>query len=188
MGYGIILIAHSEKRTETIDDNEVEFYSPSLNKRAYDICNKLVDVIGFIGIEWDSDGNSHRYLYTRQTPRIMAGSRYKYLAPKIEFGYDQLVAAINDAIDKAAELDGAKVVDHQDAPIVSEAINYEVIKAEAQGLWNKLVTEPQDQEMANVILKKAEMIFGRKIKLSEITEDQADILQLLVLEMKDLCK
>ena len=34
--------------------------------------------------------------------------------------------------------------------------------------------------------KKIEMIFGRKIKLSEVTEDQVDLLNLVLLELKDM--
>ena len=190
MGYGLILIAHSEKRVEKEGESDIEFYSPSLNKRAYDICNKLVDVIGYIGIEWDENGNSERYLYTRQTPRIMAGSRYKYLAPKIKFGYQELVDAIGEAIDKSAELDGATVVDHADKVVV-ESLDYNKVRAEAYELWNKLVkpdSDEPDAEMAKVILKKAEIIFGRPIKLSEITEDQVDLMNLLVVDMRDLVK
>jgi hypothetical protein len=41
----------------------------------------------------------------------MAGSRFKYLAPKIRFGYQELVEAIGEAIDKSQSIDGATVVD-----------------------------------------------------------------------------
>ena len=50
----------------------------------------------------------------------------------------------------------------------------------------KLVTA--DANNADKILKKVEMIFGRKLKLSEITEDQVDLMQLVVLEMRDMVK
>ena len=40
--------------------------------------------------------------------------------------------------------------------------------------------------MARTILKKAEIIFGHPVKLSEISEDQVDLLNLVVLEMEDL--
>ena len=42
--------------------------------------------------------------------------------------------------------------------------------------------------MAKTILKKVEMIFGRTMKLSEITEDQVDLFNLVVIEMRDLAK
>ena len=37
-------------------------------------------------------------------------------------------------------------------------------------------------------LKKVEMVFGRKLKLSEITEDQVDLFNLVLLDMRDLEK
>ena len=40
----------------------------------------------------------------------MAGSRFKYLAPKIKFGYQELVDAIAEAIEKSEKIDGAKVI------------------------------------------------------------------------------
>ena len=187
LGYGLILIAHQEVRKETIDGSDIEFYSPALNKRCYEICNRLVDVIGYIGVEWDNDGNATRYLYTRQTPRIMAGSRYKYLEPKIKFGYEELVEAIGEAIDKSEKLDGAKVVDvHQ--TVQEEKLDYNALRAEAQELWNKLVGAGDNinEEMARRISKRVEMIFGREMRISEITEDQVDLLQLVVMDMRDL--
>ncbi len=187
LGYGLILIAHQEIRKETIDNNDVEFYSPALNKRCYEICNRLVDVIGYIAVEWDNDGNAERYLYTRQTPRVVAGSRYKYLAPKIKFGYQELVDAIGDAIDQSAKLDGAVVVEKQEAT-VEEHLDYNGLRNEAQELWQKLVMtgEEPNEEMAKRIMKRVEMIFGHPMKISEITEDQVDLLNLVVIDMRDL--
>ena len=47
LGYGIVLIAHSAARTEkTADGSEVEIISPEMPKRAAEICNGLVDIIG----------------------------------------------------------------------------------------------------------------------------------------------
>lgn len=187
LGYGLILIAHSEKRVETVDNNEIEFFSPALNKRCYEVCNRLVDVIGYIAIEWDEQGNSQRYLYTRQTPRVMAGSRFQYLEPKIKFGYQELVDAIGDAIDKSEKLDGAVVVDHS-TQFKVEKLDFPSIMKEMSELWTKLVGtgENANADMAKTILKKAEIIFGHQIKLSDITEDQADLAQLILLDMRDL--
>lgn len=156
-------------------------------KRAYDIVNQLVDIIGYIDVTWDEDGNSERWLYTRKTPTIMAGSRFKYLAPKIKFGYQELVDAIADAIEKSEKLDGAVVVDSDDLVTnESEILSYDAIRAEAQELWTKLIA--QNEENAVRILKKVEMIFGRQMKLSEITEDQVDLYNLVVIEMREMLK
>ena len=191
MGYGLVLIAHVDKRIEkNSDDSEIEILAPSLPKRCYEIVNQIVDIIGYISTEWDKDGNSTRWLYTRSTPTVMAGTRFKYLAPKIKLGYDELVKAINQAIDEQKEKDGVTVVDKVENK-VEEALDYNQLMMEAKTLWNTLVpdtTTASSKEMAKTILKKVEMIFGKPIKISDITEDQVDLLQLVVLDMRDLNK
>lgn len=184
LGYGLVIIAHVERRMEKrADDSEVEILGPAIPKRAYEIVNQLVDIIGYIDVTWDEDGNSERWLYTRKTPTVMAGSRFKYLAPKIKFGYDELVKAISDAIDKAEKLDGAIVTDTS-AQAIEEVLDYKKIREEASALWSEL-TE-RNEENAAIILKKVEMVFGRPMRLSEITEDQVDLFNLVLLDMKDM--
>lgn len=184
MGYGLVLISHIETRKEkSADDTEIEILAPSMPKRCYEVVNQIVDIIGYIATEWDEVGGSQRYLYTRQTPTVMAGSRFPYLASKIKLGYDELVNAINEAIDKQRELDGATVVDKIDTP-VHEELDFEAIRDEAAKLWGNLVSK--DSANADRILKKVEMIFGRKIKLSEITEDQKELFNLVLLDMRDM--
>jgi hypothetical protein len=184
LGYGLVIIAHVDKRIEKrADDSEVEILGPAIPKRAYDIVNQLVDIIGYIDISWKEDGTTERWLYTRKTPTVMAGSRFKYLAPKIKFGYQELVDAIVEAIKKSEELDGAKVVDKNEA-IIEEQLNFDDIRGEASKLWAELVDA--DASNAERILKKVEMIFGRKMKLSEITEDQVDLFNLVLLDMRDM--
>ena len=184
LGFGLVVIAHVDKRTEKrADDSEVEILGPAIPKRAYEIVNQLVDIIGYIDVSWDEEGNSERWLYTRKTPTVMAGSRFKYLAPKIKFGYQELVNAISEAIDKSEKLDGAVVVETIDQKI-EETLDYKAIRAEASELWQTLVGK--DEENAAIILKKVEMIFGRPMKLSEITEDQVDLFNLAVLDMRDM--
>ena len=184
LGFGLVVIAHVDKRTEKrADDTEVEILGPAIPKRAYEIVNQLVDIIGYIDVTWDEEGNSERWLYTRKTPTVMAGSRFKYLAPKIKFGYKELVDALSEAIDKSEKLDGAVVVESIEQ-VIEEALDYKAIRAEASELWKKLVEK--DEDNAAIILKKVEMIFGRPMKLSEITEDQVDLFNLVLLDMRDM--
>lgn len=183
MGYGVVLIAHSATRIEKdVNDNDVEIISPELPKRAYEICNGIVDIIGYIGNEWEN-GEQKRWLYTRETPTLFAGSRFKYIDPKIPFGYKELVDAVSRAIEKAEKIDGATVVDKIQEK-AEEQRSFEDIRNDARALWTKLIAT--DSENENRVLKKIEIIFGRKIRLSEITEDQIDLFELVVEEMKTL--
>ena len=184
LGYGLVLISHIETRKEKLaNDSEIEILAPSMPKRCYEVVNQIVDIIGYIATEWDENGNSHRWLYTRQTPTVMAGSRFPYLAPKIKLDYNELVNAINDAIDEQEKKEGVKVVDKLEQEI-EEIVDFNAIRNEAQELWTALVKK--NPENADRILKKVEMIFGRKIKLSEITEDQKDLFNLVVIEMREM--
>ena len=186
LGYGLVIIAHVERRIEKrADDSEVEILGPAIPKRAYEIVNQLVDIIGYIDVTWDEEGNSERWLYTRKTPTVMAGSRFKYLAPKIKFGYQELVDAIAEAIEKSEKIDGAKVVDKQEN-IIEKTLSFNEVRNEAMELWNKLIE--LDPENSKIILKKVEMVFGRVMKLSEITEVQVDLFNLVVLDMRALLK
>ena len=192
LGYGLLMMTHVSRRVEVDKDgSEKEILSPDMPKRAAEIANGLVDIIGYIGVEFQGPEDIHgtRYLYTRETPTIFAGSRFRHLAPKIPFGYNELVNAIADAIEKSENIDGAVVVDQQ-THRVEEKLDYAAIRNEAATLWHQLVGEGEtmNEEMARRILKRVEMIFGRPMRLSEITEDQVDLYHLVVMDMRELAQ
>ena len=180
MGYGLIMTCHLKESSD--ENGEIIGYKPDLNNRCLKIVNGLVDIIGVITQTWDEHGESQRWIQTRSTPTIVAGSRYKYLAPRIPFGYNEFLEALGQAIDKEQE-NGAVVIDT--APVETfEKLDYKTIRAEASELWTVLVEK--DPENAPAILKKVEIIFGRPMKLSEITEDQVDLFNLAVLDMREM--
>ena len=189
LGYGVVLIAHSASRVEkTADGSDIEIISPDLPKRASEVCNGIVDIIGYIGNEW-VNGERKRWLYTRETPTLFAGSRFKYMPDKIPFSYEELVNAIANAIEMAEQKDGATVVDSMKIPVQTEA-NFDEVRAKAQMLWKQLVGEGDNArpDIANAILKKIEITMGRRMKLSEFTEDQVDLLALVVVDMEEMLK
>lgn len=187
LGYGVVLIAHSSSRVEkTADGGDIEIISPDLPKRAAEVCNGIVDIIGYIGNEW-KDGERKRWLYTRETPTLFAGSRFKYMPDKIPFSYEALVNAIADAIEMAEKQDGAIVADNVKIK-TEESLDFATVRARAQELWTQLVGtgDNANADMATAILKKIEMTMGRRMKLSEFTEDQVDLLNLVVLDMENM--
>lgn len=191
LNYGLIVTCHTkEKLIDSQNDIDITSLAPDLDKRCVPIINGLVDIMGMITKSWNSETNEwDRWLITQATPNVSAGSRIKYLAPKIPFGYQHLENALAAAITES-EKHGAIVVDKEET-VANEKLNYKDVRNEATRLWNKLV-DPNganpNEEMANRIAKKAEMIFGHSIKLSEIAEDQTDLFNLLVLDMQDLEK
>ena len=185
MGYGIVLIAHSVPRVEkTPDGSEIEIVSPDLPKRGYKVINQLVDIIGYIDIIWDKEGNAKRVLYTRKTPQIMAGSRFKYLKPVIPFGYKELTDAIAEAVEKEANESGSTLVDHEETEEKNKERSFEEIREEARAIWTRLLEK--DKNNINKLNKIILNNFGRPIKLSEITQSQKDLFEIVLAEMKEL--
>lgn len=193
LGFGILFIAHSkDKPTEMRDEegNEITAVAPDLPNQCYTIINSIVDIIGYLQVQMNNDGTSERYLYTRSTPTVFAGSRYQYLAPKIKFGYQELVDAIGEAIDQAVIRDGAEVTDHtQIAQIKARPFN-EVME-EAKAVWQSYVINAEDEEtkeqhfnIAQDIIKR---VFGSEnFKLSQAVPSQADLVELFIDELKEI--
>ena len=193
LGFGVIFISHAkEKPTEARDEegNAISAMAPDLPTAAYTIVNSLVDLIGYIAVEFDSStGMSERYLYTRQTPTVFAGSRYQYLAPKIKFGYNELVEAIGDAIDKSVEIDGAHVTDNTERPQITRR-PFQDVMAEAKEFWLSYLgaaqTEEEKESRVNILNDIIVKIFGKPIKLSQALPSQLDLVELFIAEAKEL--
>lgn len=182
LGYGIVLITHAKVKNVKIDDDTtVEIASPNIPDRAQDVVNALVDIIGYIDVSYEN-GTAVRTLITRGTPNIVAGSRLKYLASRIPFGYDELINAIGEAIEKQAKIDGAKVVDKGTMQKVIEKRPFEETLAEAKELWTKLVNEGK----AEVVMTEVESLFGEPMKLSEIPESKQDVFEVLIEDMRSM--
>jgi len=193
LGFGILFIAHSkEKPTEMKDEegNTITAVCPDLPSNAYTIINGIVDIIGYLQVQMSADGTSERYLYTRSTPTVFAGSRYQYLAPKIKFGYKQLVDAIGEAIDLAVKNDGAQVTDHTEIAQI-KARPFQEVMDEARSVWtnylNKATTEEEKEQHLNIMRDIIKRIFGTdEFKLSQAVPSQADLVELFIDEIKEL--
>ena len=193
LGFGILFIAHSkEKPTEMRDEegNEITAVAPDLPNQCYQIVNSIVDIIGYLQVQMNNDGTSERYLYTRSTPTVFAGSRYQYLAPKIKFGYQELVNAIGEAIDQAVEKDGAEVTDHTVIAQI-KARPFNEIMEEAKAIWQTYINEAETDEAKeqhfNIAKDVIKRVFGTEtFKLSQAVPSQSDLVELFIDEMKEI--
>lgn len=188
LGYGCIFACHTEvKGIEVAPEVVSEQIRPKLDKRAFDIINGLVDIIGIGVMKFDEKGERHRVLYTAETPTIKAGNRFTYFPPVIDFSYQSVLDNLSNAIEAEAVNNNATIVDKLE--VQQDKLDYNAIRKEAAELWVKLTVLPDgtpNEEMARRVQKRIEMVFGRVIKLSEITEDQVDLFNLVLLDMRDL--
>lgn len=192
LDYSLVLISHSTERTEKDEQgNEYQKIEPTLDKRGRKICERTCDIIGLSRPVLNKEtGQMQTRLFMRETPRFVAGSRFKYIPDSIEFTYDNLVKAISDAIDKEAAEHGNKFVtderkneyaDHElQMPKFSE------MKAEAEVLFGSLTQK--DASNRNKISKIIQEYLGAGKKFSETTEADAEKVWLIIQELRLLNK
>lgn len=192
MGYGLVMISHSQDKTFK-DENGEEYNQivPTLANRPRLIVDRMSDIIGYAHPVQEEDGSTHTVLYMRGTPRFIAGSRFKYTPDKIEFTYDNLVNAISDAIDKqAAEDDGKFITDKRtDAYNVEPERDFASMMEEFKDLTHKIQTNVDKEEFkskwAPKIISITDKYLGKGKKVADCTEAQAEQLELILIDLKE---
>ena len=185
------MISHSQDKTFT-DENGKEYNQicPTLGNRPRLIVDRMSDLIIYAHPIQEEDGSIHTVGFMRQTPRFVAGSRFKYISDSIEFTYDNLVNAIGDAIDKeAAEHDNKFVTD---APVKNEPEPQPLDFNELVNQFNTLVAKIQEATGSNFgtqwaprIVEITDKYLGKGKKVSEATAKQAEQLELIVNELTE---
>jgi AAA domain len=186
MDYGLVMISHAEDK-EFTDENGKSFNKivPTLPKRARKIVLRMCDIIGYSRTVLDDDGNTTVNLYMRGTPRFEAGSRWRHTPPYIKFDYNNLVNAIAEAIEKQEQEEGFTATDEYiNLYKETTTYSYDELKEQAGEIINTLMEK--DENNASKITKIVETHLGKGKKLSETTEDQVDIIALIVDDLKEL--
>ena len=190
LGYAILFISH-DKEITIKPENGIEYQQirSSMQTSALKIVENMSDIIAYAH-PVIREGQPRRILTLRSADNsIRCGCRFKYMAPEIDFSYDNLVKALNDAIDKeAAETDGKFVTEERIATIETPIYDYDALINEfatiAGELMNKEPTYYQPR-----ITQIVEKYLGKGKKVADTTRDQAEFLYLIVTEIKsDLMK
>lgn len=195
-GYAIVFIAHSKTKLTDVTDkdgNRLEQISPNLPAACAEAVNGLVDVIAYLGVEYDENRNASRWLYLRETPTIFAGSRYRAIVPKIPLSYDGLVKAVADAMEEEARITGTAFVSEEEMnkqPVEKERTFREVME-DARQIWGEYLEKASSDEDKDIRLNTMQMIIAKifgtnNFKLSQAIPQQKDLVQLFIDEIKDM--
>lgn len=183
LGYGLVFISHEQVRTvKTEKGEEYQKIMPTLVERPKLIVNRLVDIIAYLRESLD-DGK--RYIYTRGNEKFEAGSRFKYMSPKIEMSYSNLVDSLCEAIEKEAEEDNTEISDKNNSTFFKTEKDFNQVIAEAKDIFMKLMSKDKEKNIVkinNIILK----FFGKPIKISEATPEQQELVEMVIEEWKEL--
>ena len=193
MGFGLVLISHSQEKTFKNEQTGEEYSKivPTLGNKPRLIVDRMSDIIGYACPVENEDGETHTELYMRGTPRFIAGSRFKYTPDSIIFSYDNLVNAIGDAIDKeAAENDNKFITDektheHEVAP----EYDFEELMSEFKDMVVKVQKavgkEAFREDWAPKVTAITEKYLGKGRKVNDCTADQVEQVFLIVEDLKE---
>ena len=195
-GYAIVFIAHSKTKVTDVTDsegNKLEQISPNLPPACAEAVNGLVDIIAYLGVEYDEQRNATRWLYLRETPTIFAGSRYRAIVPKIPLSYEGLVKAVADAMEEEARITGTNFIteDEMQASTERAETSFQDVMNEAREHWaeylNGATTDEEKDMRLNVMQSIIARIFGsNNFKLSQAIPQQKGLVELFNAEMEDL--
>lgn len=182
-GYAILFISHD--KTQQITKSNGDTYdrigptvSDSLNRAVMNMC----DIIGYA---YQEENSEDRYLILRGSNSIIAGSRFPYMASKIKFSHEDLVKALNDAIDEEERHSGSNMVVETKAVVeLDDDYDYEALMEEFQNLVGDLMTKDQSY-YAPRITQIVEKIMGKGKKVSEASIDQAELIYYIIKEIKE---
>lgn len=181
-GYAVVFISHSKEKTiKRKDGTEYNQIVPSCTSAYNEIIRNMVDIEGYIDVE-----NGERKLVLRSPDdSVECKSRFKYMSPVISFSYDSLVNEMNKAIDEEAAIHGKEFTTTEREEIKdTTTYDYDALMA-------------QFQEYAGILMQKNQVMFGPKItaiidkylgkgkKISDATIDQAEIISLIVNEIRE---
>lgn len=188
MGYGLVLISHAQDVTLKDEaGNEYQQLMPTLDKRGRLVCERTCDIIGLTRpVKNLEDGSIVTKMFLRETPRYVAGSRFRYTPDVIDLSYDNLVKAIADAIDKEAAETGHQYVTATKSNLYIEEeeqiFNFSAMMDEFQALVGQLMQK--DVQNRSVISKIVADYLGPGRKVGECTEADAGQLDLILQELR----
>ena len=173
----------SAKNGSTYEYNKIV---PTLDKRANNIVARMADIIGYSRIVTDKDGNNLTKLFMRGTPRYEAGSRFKYTPDYIDFSYDNLVAAISDAIDKQAQEDGKEFFTDKKNNLYEDTtkdLNFDELMKGCNDLIKAMIDNNSDEVFKEFYQPRIGQItdryLGRGQKMSQCSREQVEALSLI---------
>lgn len=180
-GYAVLFISHSKEKTTTRKDgSSYNSIGPSCSNAYNEIIKNMADIEGYIDVD-----NGVRNLVLRSPDdSIECKSRFAKIAATIPFSYQSLVDAMNEAIDaEAADSDNAFVTNEREVIAEAKSYDYEGLMNEFNDLVGQLMNKNQTY-YAPRITQIVDKYFGKGKKVGDATIDQAELIYLVVEDIK----
>lgn len=189
LGYAVLFISHDKDKTFTRQDGtQYNQIIPTLGSSYNLIIKDMVDIYAYAHTVV-RDGESKRVLTLRSLDNtIDCGSRFKYMVPEVNFSYDSLVEALNNAIDEEARVSGKEfITNERNTASVGTELNFDELIANFTTLIQSVPKDKMDY-YAPRITEITDRYLGKGKKVANITRDQVEQLSLIVFDLTALLK
>lgn len=197
-GYAVLFISHVKDAPFTrYDGTEYTRTMATVSTSINNIVKNMSDIIGYA---YQDPADNERYLMLRSLDgTVDVGCRFQYIEPKIKFGYDYLVEALNRAIDKEEEMSGPGSVTTEKKAIEVVELDFDKLMAEFNniiinipGSSDNTGSTPEGKQFIDYwvprIQDTTERYLGKGKKVSQCTRGQVEQLSLIVDELNELIK
>ena len=186
MGYAVVFISHSKDKTfKSKTGMEYSQIVPTCNNCYNDIAKNMAEIYAYADKYTENGEAKVRLILRSPDNSAETGCRFKYIDPIINFTYNDLVVALNKAIDKEAELNGGKLVtDERETAAQVQEYDYDALREEFEDLVGQLMAKNQEYFTPRIV-QITDKYLGKGKKVSETTLDQANFLYLINTEIRE---
>lgn len=187
LGYAVFFIGHaSEGQEEDENGNSHIVIRPAIpGKKAKQTIEGMADIYGYAH---QVKGNDMSVLTLRaKDDSIACGGRFKYIKPQITFTYENLIKAVSDAIEEEAkEHNGEYVTNEKEKLAEKTEYDFDALKEEFSAITGELMNK--DPKVGPRIVAIVDKYLGKGKKVQNLQPEQAELLFLVVTELKDTFK
>ena len=186
MGYAVFFISHAKEKTvKRPDGTEYTQVVPALQSSALAIIENMADIYGYAHQVRTDEGSKVILTLRHPDDSIACGGRFKHISPEIEFNYNSLVKALNEAIDKEAAATNNRFVTNERETISTlTEYDYDALMAEFQDIAGNLM-QKNPTNFGPRITQIIEKYLGKGKKIADTSRDQAEFIHLILAEIKE---
>ena len=187
LGYAVFFIGHASEGQEEDDNGNTHMViRPAIpGKKAKQTIEGMADIYGYAH---QVKGNDMSVLTLRaKDDSIACGGRFKYIKPEITFTYENLIKAVSDAIEEEAkEHNGEYVTNEKEKLAEKTEYDFDALKEEFSTITGELMNK--DPKVGPRIVAIVDKYLGKGKKVQNLQPGQAELLYLVVTELKDTFK
>lgn len=186
LGYAIVFLSHDKEKTiKPQNGSEYQQIGSSMQTSALAIVENMSDIIAYAHPRVNSDGSTERVLTLRSLDNsVRCGCRFGYIEAEIPFSYQALTKALNDAIDKEAQMaNNEYITDAPMAPVSVSDYDFDTERTLFQELVGKIMENNQSDAVK--ITSITGKYLGKNKKVSDATPEQAELIHLINIELKE---